>query len=73
MNKKDRFEVLFEDINGKFDSISEGLVALQDVPQRLDRIENRLNSMEATLKIVAPTVKDHSVRITRLEDHVFKA
>ncbi len=71
MKSKDRFEVLLEDVQGKISAVGEGVDALQGVPSRLDRIEDRLESLGVKMDVLVPTVKDHSGRITRLEDKVF--
>lgn len=62
-----RNSVLLEEQGSILQGIHEGVQALQGVPARLDRIGERLESLEGDMTIVKSVIKEHSHDIIELK------
>jgi chromosome segregation ATPase len=78
MKQRDRIEIMFEDMTGKFDAVMEGFAGLNrklDMhDERFDQVDRRLDNLTAELRRTNDNVLqlnavnlDHETRITTLE------
>lgn len=59
--------IILERVENQYAAIQEGLAILQDVPMRLDRIDDRLESLELDTNIIKLAVRDHSGDLAALK------
>ena len=67
MTDESRTQIMFEHLDGKLDTIQEGLDKLADVPVRLDRIEKQLVHVKSDVTVIKQVVREHSSDIAKLK------
>ena len=73
-SEKERYEILFEDVNSKMDLVLEGLKDLTErmerVEHRLGTVEQRMEQMELRMDALEAAVSTHTKEIQRLQADV---
>lgn len=58
---------LKEDFDGKFDTVMEYVVEIPALKEKQDMMFEKMGEMAENITIIKETVKDHEVRLQRLE------
>ena len=67
MNERDRFEILLEDVNGKFDAVIEYVKDIPEIKERVTRLEDKFDNVEMRTDVLESVVKEHSSEISALK------
>ncbi len=65
--RKDHFEVILEDINSKLEAMAEGDQVVQKMAIQLNRVEERLGTIEFDIKSIKLVVSGHNHDIADLK------
>jgi len=65
--KQSHFEILLEDINGKFDFLVEAFESMKPKVDRIPHIEARLDTIENDVRIIKNVLLDHTSDIQGLK------